>query len=49
MSKLVRDYREINPMAIILKAARKLFWLNLMAAIPVYIYFMYEFKQAGMW
>ena len=36
-------------MAIVLKAARKLFLLNLIAAVPVYIYFMYEFKKAGMW
>ena len=33
----------------ILKLARKLFWLNLIAAIPVYFYVMYEFKMAGMW
>jgi len=36
-------------MFMVLKAARRFFWLNLIAAVPVYIYFMYEFKKAGMW
>jgi hypothetical protein len=33
----------------ILSLAKKLFWLNLIAAVPVYLYVMYEFKVAGMW
>ena len=36
-------------MVMVLKTVRKLFWLNLVASVPVYIYFMYEFKKAGMW
>jgi len=36
-------------MTTVLKFARRLFWLNMAAAVPVYIYFMYEFKKAGMW
>ena len=36
-------------MTTVVKIVRKALWLNLMGAVPVYIYFMYEFKKAGMW
>jgi hypothetical protein len=36
-------------MAAVIKIVRRALWLNLMAAVPVYIYFMYEFKKSGMW
>jgi hypothetical protein len=28
---------------------RRFLWINLALAIPTYTYFMYQFKQAGMW
>lgn len=29
--------------------ARRFLWVNLALAVPVYVYVMYEFKQAGLW
>jgi hypothetical protein len=40
---------EQNPLSRVLRLARRLFVLNLILAVPVYLYVMYEFKVAGMW
>jgi hypothetical protein len=41
--------RQTGPGSRTLRLARQLFLLNLVLAVPVYFYVMYEFKLAGMW
>jgi hypothetical protein len=41
--------RQAGPVSRTWRLARQLLVLNLILAVPVYFYVMYEFKVAGMW